>query len=50
MKRIAKGSGTSCMEVSFLVEEHKRFAKMVEKMGKMNLSNPNDLKQMQRNP
>ena len=28
--RIAKGSGTRPEEVAFLLEEHKKFAKMVE--------------------
>lgn len=33
MIRIAKGSGTRPEEVNVLLEEHKKFAKMVEKMG-----------------
>ena len=37
--RIARGSGTRPEEVNFLMEEHKKFAKMVEKMGKMKLNN-----------
>ena len=35
--RIAKGSGTNPKEILFLLGEHKRFSKMVERMGKMNL-------------
>ena len=44
MIRIAKGSGTRPEEVNFLLEEYKKFAKMVEKFGKMKMNNPNDLK------
>ena len=33
MVRIARGSGTRPEEVNFLLEEYKKFAKMVEKMG-----------------
>ena len=39
MLRIAKGSGCRPEEVNFLLEEHKKFAKMVSKMGDMNISN-----------
>lgn len=35
--RIAQGAGTNPKELIFLLGEHKRFAKMVERMGKMNL-------------
>ena len=35
--RISKGAGTPPKELLFLLGEHKRFAKMVERMGKMNL-------------
>ena len=35
--RICKGAGTQPKELLFLLGEHKRFAKMVERMGKMNL-------------
>lgn len=49
-KRIAKGSGTKESEVNQLIEEHKRFAKMVGKMSGMNMSNPKAMAQMQRNP
>ena len=48
--RVARGSGTRPEEVNFLLEEHKKFAKMVEKMGKMKLNNQTDMKQLQRNP
>ena len=35
--RIARGAGTQPQELLFLISEHKRFSKMVEKMGKLNL-------------
>lgn len=41
--RIAKGSGTRPEEVGFLLEEYKKFQKMVEKMGKLKLNNQADL-------
>ena len=48
----AAGSGTTIKEVSQLVDEHKRFAKMIGKMGKMGKGKPGgmDMSQMQRNP
>lgn len=48
--RVARGSGTSVREVTLLLEEHKRFAKMVGKMGKMNLGKANDMQNFMRNP
>lgn len=44
MVRIARGSGTRPEEVNFLLEEYKKFAKMVEKMGNMKLNSQADLK------
>ena len=41
--RIAKGSGTRPEEVAFLLEEHKKFKVMVEKMGKLKLNDAKDL-------
>ena len=35
--RISKGAGTSPTELLFLMSEHKKFARMVERMGKLNL-------------
>ena len=35
--RIARGAGANPKELLFLLAEHKRFSKMVERMGKMNL-------------
>ena len=34
-KRIARGSGTTADEVNQLLAEHKRFSKMIGKMGKL---------------
>ena len=48
--RIAKGSGTNPKEILFLLGEHKRFAKMVERMGKMNLDGLDNMDQLKRNP
>lgn len=48
--RIAKGSGVRPEEIAFLLEEHKKFAKMVEQFGKMKLNNATDLKNLNRNP
>ena len=48
--RIVKGAGTPPKEVLFLLSEHKRFAKMVERMGKMNLGGLDDKDMMNRNP
>ncbi|TNV80395.1 hypothetical protein FGO68_gene17118 [Halteria grandinella] len=51
--RVAQGSGTRVEEVNFLLEEYKKFEKMVSKMGKMsNLAGkkPADLEAMKKNP
>lgn len=48
--RIARGSGTSVREVNILIEEYKKFAKMVSKMGKMSLGKANDMQNFMRNP
>ena len=50
IKRVANGSGTSIGEVKELLKEHKRLAKIVEKMGKAGLGKGNDLQNMMRNP
>lgn len=51
MVRIARGSGTRPEEVNFLVEEYKKFSKMVAKMGKMNLAGKGgDMSALNRNP
>jgi signal recognition particle subunit SRP54 len=48
--RVARGSGTRPEEVNFLLEEYKKFAKMVEKMGKMKLNSKADMSNINRNP
>ena len=48
--RISKGAGTPPKELLFLLGEHKRFSKMVERMGKMNLDGLENMEQMKRNP
>ncbi len=48
--RIARGSGTRPEEVAFLLEEYKKFAKMVSKFGEMKLDKQGDLKNLNRNP
>lgn len=40
--RISQGSGTNPRELLFLLGEHKRFAKMIERMGKMNIDDSMD--------
>ena len=46
--RISQGAGTNPRELLFLLNEHKRFAKMIERMGKMNIDDSMD--QFKRNP
>merc|ERR1719208_380830 len=49
--RVAKGSGSSMMEVVQLLDEYKRMEKMVGKMGKSGLfGKGGDLTQLSRNP
>jgi len=51
--RVAQGSGTTVEEVNFLLEEYKKFEKMVSNMGKMsNIAGkkPKDLEAMKKNP
>lgn len=40
--RISQGAGSHPRELMFLLGEHKKFSKMVEKMGKMNLDDNMD--------
>ena len=49
-KRIARGSGCSILEVKFMMEEHKRFSKIVERMGGLVKGKGGELSQIQRNP
>ena len=37
VNRIARGSGTSVREVNLLLDEYKKFSKMVGKLGKMKM-------------
>jgi len=48
--RVARGAGTNPKELLFLLGEHKRFSKMVERMGKMNLDGLEDPNALKRNP
>jgi|Transcript_74412 signal recognition particle subunit SRP54 len=49
--RVARGSGVHPMDVAELIHEHKRFEKMVGKMGKAGLMNESgDMTNMTRNP
>jgi signal recognition particle subunit SRP54 len=48
--RVAKGAGANPKELLFLLGEHKRFSKMVERMGKMNLDGLEKPGAMGRNP
>lgn len=48
--RVARGAGVPVAAVNALLEEHKRFKTMIQKMSKNKMGGPNDLKEMQRNP
>ena len=48
--RITRGAGASPQELMFLLAEHKRFEKMVGRMGKMNLDGLDNMAEMKRNP
>merc|ERR1712070_856612 len=49
--RVARGSGVHPMAVAELLQEHKRFEKMVGKMGKAGLMKESgDMSNLQRNP
>ena len=50
MKRIARGSGALIIEVKLLLEEYKRFVKVVDKMGGFMSGKGGDLANLQRNP
>jgi signal recognition particle subunit SRP54 len=49
-KRIARGSGSSIREVKMLLDEYKKFSKIVERMGGLVKGKGNELAQLQRNP
>lgn len=46
MTRIARGSGRSVREVNELIEQHKQFAKMVDKMKGFTKTRGNNLQKM----
>ena len=48
--RISKGAGTHPKELLFLLGEHKRFSKMVAKMGNMNLDGLDNMEALKKNP
>jgi signal recognition particle subunit SRP54 len=50
--RVAQGSGTKVEEVNFLLEEYKKFQKMVGNMSKMQnaVKKPGDLEALKKNP
>eukprot|EP00400_MALV-I_sp_L67-5_P000021 gene22-396_t len=51
--RVARGAGTSPIEIYLLLQQHKQFEKMIGKMGKsglMSMNDPQGMQQMMRNP
>lgn len=51
IRRIAKGSGTSIIEVKVLLDEHKKLKSMIGQAGKLNLGKGmNDKLNLTRNP
>ena len=50
MKRIARGSGSTILEVKIMMEEYKRFSKVIGRMGKLMKGKAGEFTQMQRNP
>eukprot|EP00916_Digyalum_oweni_P006358 GHVL01010940.1.p1 GENE.GHVL01010940.1~~GHVL01010940.1.p1 ORF type:complete len:496 (+),score=88.47 GHVL01010940.1:140-1627(+) len=48
--RVAKGSGHTVAQVTELLDEFKKFSKLVGNMGKMGLTKGNDMQQLMRNP
>ena len=49
-KRIARGSGCHFIEVKLMMEEYKKFSKIVSKMGGLVKGKAGDISQIQRNP
>ena len=49
-KRIARGSGNTLLEVNLMLAEHKKMAKIMEKMGGLSKMKGTELSQIQRNP
>jgi signal recognition particle subunit SRP54 len=50
MKAIARGSGTSMVEVHLLLEEYKNVQKMISNLSKMNMGKGGDMQNLMRNP
>ena len=50
IKRIARGSGVTILEVKIMLEEYKRFSKIIERMGGIVKGKGADLANIQRNP
>jgi signal recognition particle subunit SRP54 len=50
IKRIARGSGVTILEVKIMLEEYKRFSKIIERMGGLVKGKGADLANIQRNP
>jgi signal recognition particle subunit SRP54 len=50
MKAIARGSGTSMLEVHLLLEEFKNVQKMIKNLGGLNMGRGNELQNLMRNP
>ena len=50
MKVIARGSGTSILEVHLLLEEYKNVQKMIENLSKVNMGKGNEMQNLMRNP
>ena len=50
MKRIAKGSGNNLLEIKILLEEYKKFSKIMGRMGGISSGKGGELSQIQRNP
>lgn len=50
MKVIARGSGTSILEVHLLLEEFKNVQKMITNLSKVNMGKGNEMQNLMRNP
>ena len=50
IKRIARGSGVTIIEVKIMMEEYKKFSKIIERMGGFVKGKGADLANIQRNP
>ncbi len=50
MKVLARGSGTSVLEVHLLLEEFKNVQKMIQNLSKVNMGKGNEMQNLMRNP